>query len=196
MKRLFETIKGIKVLVTAKTIKGTSFVGIRGYENKFGEIANLTLLVGFDYPKMLKKDKEKLLNLNLNPIIEKYGEKVAKTALEELLISIEKRSATEQEKDLLRKQNDETIKRSDAQINAYTNLATGVKLHNETNQIHITGIALNKKVIKKGIYKIVKSRPKTLAKNEIKKLADLKHTKIRTFILKHTDTVKLKGVEV
>ena len=55
---LQETLKGIKALVVAKTIKGTSFVGVRGYENSKGEVSNQTLLVGYNYANMLKKDFE------------------------------------------------------------------------------------------------------------------------------------------
>jgi len=36
----------IGTIVKTKTIKGTSFVGVRAYENKQEEISNQTLLVG------------------------------------------------------------------------------------------------------------------------------------------------------
>lgn len=196
MNTLQETLRAIKALVVAKTIKGTSFIGVRGYTNKQGEVSNQTLLVGYNYLNMLNKDKEKLVNFDLAPIIEKYGQKVAQTALQELLVSLAKRTATEEEKEQLRKENDKTIGASDAQINAYTNLAKGIRLHNDSGQVHVTGVMVNKQVLSKGEYKSVNSRPKTLAKKEINKLANVQHSYVKTFVFNSIEDVKLQGVEV
>ena len=196
MNTILETLKGIKVLVTAKTIKGTSFVGVRGYENKQNEISNQTLLVGYNYLTMLENDKAKLMKADITNVIEKYGKEVAKTALDELLTSLAKRTATEKEKEQLRTQNDSTINRSDAQLDAYLNLAKGVRLNKDSKQIHITGVMVNKTVIAKGEYKTVNSRPKTLAKKEINKLANVQHSYLKTFILKKAEETNLQGENI
>ena len=65
MSNLKETLRGIKALVSAKTINGTTFVGVRGYENSKGEVSNQTLLVGYNYTNMLNKDLEKLKVLDI-----------------------------------------------------------------------------------------------------------------------------------
>jgi hypothetical protein len=194
MNTLKETLRAIKVLVSAKTIKGTSFVGIKGYTNSKGEVSNQTLLVGFNLVNLLKKDLEKLKQVDISSVIEKYGEQVATTAYSELLESLAKRTATEEEKETLRKYNDSTMKRSDAQIDAYISLAKGVKQHNENKDVKVYGLVVNKKVLVEGEYKPVNSRPKTLAKKDLQKLADLKQTKIRTFTFNDATNVNLQGV--
>ena len=194
MSTLKETLRGLKVLVSAKTIKGTSFVGIKGYENSKGEISNQTLLVGFNLANLLKKDLETLKKVDISKVIEKYGQQVATTAYSELLESLAKRTATEQEKEELRKEGDSTMKRSDGQIDAYTQLAKGVKQHNENKDLKIYGLVIKKTVLVEGEYKPVNSRPKTLAKKDIKKLANLQETKLRTFTFNDASQVNLKGV--
>ena len=196
MNNLENTLKAIKTLVVAKTINGTSFVGVRGYQNSKGEVSNQTIFVGFLLSNLLKKDLETLKAFDLTPIIKKYGEEVATKAYEELLVSLAKRTATEEEKEALRKENDATIKRSDAQTDAYTQLAKGIKQHNDTKEIHVFGLCVAKKVLVEGVYPSVNSRPKTLAKKEIQKLADLKQLKYRTLRFKEADSVKLQGVEI
>lgn len=195
MNNLQEALRGIKAIVVAKTIKGTSFVGVREYLSQKGELSNQTLLVGYNYVNILKKDKEKLLKTDISSIIEKYGEKVATEALEELLVSLAKLTATEEEKEQLRKEGDATIGRSDAQTAAYTQLAKGIRLHAD-GKLHVTGIVVRKQVLKEGEYKEVNSRPKTLAKKDIKKLADLSNEKVRTFIFNDMNELRLRGVEV
>ena len=57
----------------------------------------------------------------------------------------------------------------------------GVKLHKETNTLHLYGLVVYKRVLIPGNYKEVKSRPLTLAKNKLKK--DLPVNKFRQFKL-------------
>jgi len=196
MNTLENTLKGIKAIVSAKTIKGTSFVGVRGYENSKGEVSNQTLLVGYNYVTMLKNDFETLKKVDIKSIIEKYGKEVATTAYSELLTSLAKLTATEEEKEALTKKGDSTMNRSNGQTDAFTTLAKGIKQHNETGKIYVTGLGVAKTILVKGVYPTVNSRPKTLAKKEIKKLANLKNDKIRRFTFTSIDTLKLQGVTV
>jgi len=196
MSNLKNTLRGIEALVTAKTIKGTTFVGVRGYENSKGEISNQTLLVGFNYANMLKKDLELLKKLNIKTIIKKYGEEVATTAYSELLVSLAKLTATEKEKEELAAKGDSTMNRSNGQLDAFTTLATGIKQHNDTGKIYVTGLGVAKTVLAEGTYPTVNSRPKTLAKKEIKKLANLSNDKIRRFTFDDISVLKLQGATV
>jgi len=50
------------------------------------------------------------------------------------------------------------------------------------NVCYVRGYSVRKEVIEKGTYKTVKSAPKTIAKNELRK--ELKNTKCREFIVK------------
>lgn len=196
MNTLKETLRGIETIVTAKTIKGTTFVGVRGYTNAKGEVSNQTLLVGYNHINLLKKDLEILKALDIKTIIAKYGEEVATKAYSELLVSLAKRLATDEEKEELEKQNDATINRSNGQINAFTTIAKGIKQHNETKALFVTGLAVNKTVLVKGEYKVVKSGAKKLAKDDITRLAGLKQSKIRRFVFKDINEIRLMGVNV
>ncbi len=196
MSDLKNTLRGIKALVSAKTINGTSFVGVRGYENSKGEVSNQTLLVGFSYAKLLKKDMQTLIEFNITPIVKKYGKEVTMKAYEELLRSLAKVTATEEEKEQLRKNGDSTIKRSDGQSDAYITLAKGITQHKTDGTIKIFGMCVAKTVLDEGTYKTVNSSAKTLAKKEIKKLANLSNNKIRRFNFADVSVLKLQGVTV
>ena len=84
--------------------------------------------------------------------------------------------------------------RSQAQIDAYTIVANGIKVHNETGEIYIFGLRTSKTVIEQGVYPTVNSRPLTLAKNQLKK--DLKSSKFTQYKLSSTSTIKLNGEEL
>ena len=196
MATLNQTLRTIKGLVTAKTINGSSFVGVREYTNSKGEVSNQLLRVGYNYTNLLKKDFKKLQQLEISSVIEKYGQETATKAYEELLTSLAKLLATEEEKEELRKQNDSTMKRSDAQIDAHITLATGIQQNKESGKIFVVGICERKKVLVEGEYKKVNSRPKTLAKKDIKKLAELTNDKIRRFTFNDISEVKMQGVTI
>lgn len=190
--------KNIKLVVTAKTIKGTSFVGIRDYENKQGEISNYTVNAGISYENVLIHDFTNLKDkqTEIVAVLKKsYPIAVVEQAYKELYNSLEKRLSDEQTKAKLRSEGDETIKRSDAQINAYINIAKGVKLYKETMQLHVFGLVVRKTVLKPIEYKETKSRELTIVKNKIEKLCDFKQSKYRTFIFNKAD-VKMKGIEI
>lgn len=190
--------KNLKLLVTAKTIKGTSFVGIRDYENKQGEISNYTVNAGISYENVLIHDFNNLKNkqTEIVAVLKKsYPIAVVEQAYSEVYNSLEKRLSDEQTKAKLRSEGDETIARSDAQINAYISLAKGVKLHKDTMQLHVFGLVVKKTVLKPIEYKQTKSRELTIVKNKIEKLCEFKQSKYRTFIFNKAD-VKMQGVEI
>jgi hypothetical protein len=190
--------KNLKLLVTAKTIKGTSFVGIRDYENKQGEISNYTINAGITYENVLIHDFTNLKNKQkevLTILKKTYPIAVIQQAYNEVYNSLEKRLSDEQTKAKLRAEGDETIARSDAQINAYISLAKGVKLHKDTMQLHVFGLVVKKTILEPIEYKQTKSRELTIVKNKIEKLCEFKQAKYRTFIFNKAD-VKMQGVEI
>jgi len=190
--------KNLKLLVTAKTIKGTSFVGVRDYQNTQGEVSNYTINVGFTYENVLTHDFTNLKNKQkevLTILKKSYPIAVIKQAYSEVYNSLEKRLSDEQTKAELRAENDETIARSDAQINAYINLAKGVKLHKDTMQLHVFGLVVRKTILQPIEYKQTKSRELTIVKNKIKKLCEFKQDKYRTFIFNKSE-IKMQGIAI
>lgn len=193
MKNLTETLA---VVLAAKTIKGTSFIGLQNYENAKGEISNQTIVAGITYENCLVNDF-KALQDNKDKAIElatqKYGETIALKAYNDLYTSLAKRLSSDEVKENLRLQNDATILRSDAQINAYSHIAKGAKVCNDTQQLHIFGLVVKKTIVQAIEYKAVNSRELTLAKNLISKTCDFKQSKYRNFIF-DKGTVKIQGM--
>ena len=190
------TLNTIKTIVSIKNIKGASYIGIRGYENKQGEISDYTLLANVSYENMLVNDLRKLVELDLTNLFAKYELELVQKPYNELLDSYTKRLSDEQTKEKLLAQGDETIVRSQAQIDAYINLGNGIRIHKETNELHVYGLIARKKVVKAIEYKEVKSRLNTIIKNEIIKLANLRSDKFRNFIVGNIDEIKVNGMTI
>ena len=128
-------------------------------------------------------------------IVKKFDFEVVKQAYKELYESLEKRLSSEEVKEKLRLQGDATILKSDAQNDAYEYLAKGIKLHKETKKIHIFGMVVKKTILVPIEYKAVNSAPKTLCKEQIKKLCGFKESKMRNLIFDKSE-VKIQGIEI
>ena len=184
------------VVAVAKTIKSTSFVGVRNYENKQGEISNQTILAGISYENCLLNDFKVLQEKQKEVFVilqKEFSKEVIEKAYQNVFTSLEKRLSSEEVKEALRLENDKTIALSDAQINAYKHLAKGVKMNKETLQIHIFGLVVKKTILQPIEYKEVKSRELTIVQNKIKKLCNFKQDKYKTFIFDNSE-IKMQGV--
>lgn len=191
-------VRNLVLTAVAKTIKGTTFVGVRAYENKQGEVSNQTLLVGINFENVLIHDFKALKEKQNDLILE-----LEKTHKKELILeaykkvydSLEKRLSDEQTKEALRLNGDRTILASDAQIDAYRHLSKGVKQNLETKELHVFGLVVKKTVLVPIEYKTVNSRELTIVQNKIKKYCNFKQDKYRTFIFDE-GTIKIQGIEL
>lgn len=188
------TTKQILTFVSVKKIKGTSFVGVKNYENKEGEVSNQTFLVGINYENLLKNDLQKLIDFDVSTLETSIDKETVQTAYNELVDSLKKRLADEATKAELLANNDATIVASEAQKNAYIHLAKGLKMQDD--YLYIYGLMIRKQVIKAIEYKKVNSASKTLAKNLIKKAAELRETKFKQFKLGKKEELKLAGITI
>lgn len=199
------SVRNLVLKAVAKTIKGTTFVGIRAYENAKGEVSNQTLLVGINFENVLindfntLKDKqteifETLLKQNDKKGIP-YTKDLILTAYQNVYNSLEKRLSDETKKEELRLQGDKTILQSDAQKDAYIHIAKGVKKSIETNELHIFGLVIKKTVLIPIEYKAVNSKDLTIVQDKIKKLCNFKQEKFRTFKFNEA-SIKLQGIEL
>ena len=189
-----KTLNNVATIVACKTINGTSFVGVRNYENSKDEVSNQTFLVGINYANLLENDLKTLKAFDIKPLIKKYDKEIVTKAYTELLNSLIKRTASELEKAILREANDSTIKRSDSQSEAYENVAKGLKM--KDNNLYIYGLCVKKTVLVEGNYPKVNSQLKTIVKNEIKKLANLKETKFKQFKLGNLEELNIQGFTI
>ena len=193
-------MRNIKTLVTAKTIKGTTFVGVRGYLNRYNELSNQTFLAGVSYANLLNNDLIKLTSNEVKKqVVSLYAtndKALVKKAYNELVTSLKKRTSSEKEKEQLRANNDKTIKLSDAQINAYTQWAKGVKINDESNEVYVFGLMVRKTKLAEGVYPVKKSQKKTIVKNAINKISDQRQAKYRMFKVGKANEINLQGVTI
>lgn len=160
----------------AKSPTGVSLVSIKGYTNSFGEVSNNLVNVGASLTNAKAKDIETLQSLDVTTF---GGDSILlEKARVELINSFIKPNEN----------------RSNGQIEAYTIVAKGIKVHNETGEIYIFGLRNNKTIIEQGVYPIVNSRPLTIAKNQLKK--DLKSNKFTQFKLSATSVIRTNGQEL
>lgn len=171
-------------------LNGAKFISLNNYKSeKSGEIANHTILTNISVMNAKEKDFETLKTADVEVLNKQSKKSIAleiyKTALSEMLCSAEKNLSENFE--------DRTIS-SQAQTDAYIQINKAIKLHKETGNIHIFGMAINKTVIVEGEpKKPVKSADKTLAKNEITKALNLRAGKFRTFIVANVEGVTFNG---
>jgi hypothetical protein len=160
---------------TSKT--NVTFVSIRKYTNKYGEIANHLINVGASYSKAKERDIEFLKHLDLDS--NEFEFKSAKALL------IEAKQA------LIESFENPNENRSQGQIEAYTAIVDGVKVHNESGKVYVYGYRQNKTILQDGVYPVVKSRPLTIAKDEIRKL--LRTSKYTQYVLDNVGEIRANG---
>lgn len=169
----------LQLLGMLKTGEGASFASFVYRSKGTGELAKLVVLLGSDTKSLyqmdleiLKTKKDMLEGINLQ-------------ACEALIASREK-----------------SLEVGIGNNPAYTNADTyvfpkgldGIKVHKETGELYVTGLVQSKVTLEEGEYKVVKSKPLTLAKKEIEK--DLPSSKFRTYILRNIKAVSKKGITV
>jgi hypothetical protein len=179
-KQVSEKSTALDVVVALK--KATSktnvtFVSIRNYTNKYGEIANHLINVGASYSKAKERDIEFLKNLDLNSNEFEFKSDMA------LLI--------EAKQSLIESFENPSVNRSQGQIEAYTNIVDGVKVHNESGKVYVYGYRQSKTILQDGVYPVVNSKPLTKAKDEIRKL--LRTSKYTQYVLDNVGEIRANG---
>jgi len=160
----------------SKSLTGVSFVSIKNYTNSQGEISNNLINVGIKYESAKAKDIDFLQNLNINEHNFKSPLNLIEDARHILIAAFI----------------NPDVNRSNGQIDAYTPIFAGVKVHNETGVLYIYGYRENKTVLVEGEpKKAVKSAALTIAKDELRKL--LRTGKFTQYALEVGNTIKANG---
>lgn len=183
MANLFEQFKDLG--------KG-QFIAIKGYRNQNGEISNYVINGKISVTRQKEIDYEILKNCTEAKLQEisvgcKVPFDICKVALSEMTISAEKN---------LSENIEDRTKNSQAQTNAFVDIGNGIRVNRAELTVQIFGMIVQKTVIVKGDYKTVNSRPKTIAKNAIKKYLGLKSDKFRSFLIESIDSIKINGNEI
>lgn len=158
-----------------KSPTGVSFFSVKNYKNKFGEVSNQLINVGINYGKSKEQDIEFLRNLDVTKLKSEFSKIELEKAKVALIQAFEKPNEA----------------RSNGQIDAYTVITDGVKVHNETGLLYIYGYRVSKTVLVEGEYPTVNSKRETLVKNELRKL--LKTDKYTNFSIEVGNELTAKG---
>jgi len=191
-------MKNLKTIIAAKSIKGTSFVGVRNYTNSSNEVTNQTFVVGINYENLLANDLKKLTSIatmkKVVAMFETNDKALVKKGFGELVASLVKRNASEKEKAQMLVNGDKTMIASQGQQDAYVSVGKGLKA--KDGSLYIFGLCVAKTILIEGEYKTTKKQAKTVVKNAIKKSAKLSELKWRQFKLGQTEDLKLQGITI
>jgi hypothetical protein len=157
--------------------KGVGFISLQ-YRNKEGELSKRLMNIGAKLENAKKSDIDTLNEGVAYISSDKYTKADWDMAMAELKTSLVTPDKV----------------RSDAQKNAYTviNENNGsVKINHNQLEFYLWAKSESKVVLEQGVYKVVKSSAKTIAKKSIQK-AYMKSAKFRTMIIKNAEgTVKV-----
>lgn len=190
------------LLALTESIKGTSFVGLKNYTTGRGEVADYTILIGTNYENCLLHDFNALVEnqmLIFETLEKEFNTSDIDTAYKNLYDRLEVKLSTPEVKAKLREEGNETLRRSDAQSEAYTHIGKGIKINDETGQIHIHGVEINKTTREEAPpsdKKPTKSSTVVIIQNKIKKLCKFRQDKQRTFIIDNLETLNIQGFSI
>jgi tRNA G10 N-methylase Trm11 len=170
-------------------LKGAKFIGINGYTNKYGEVANISLNTNVSIQNAKEKDLKTLQSLSPEELESIATENtlpidVMKVAQSEMVASAEKNLSAKM---------DERTNQSKGQADAYLNLCPSVKLHKDSMNVFVSGFFNDKKVIVEGEYPEKNKRVKTKCKDAITKYCDLRMAKYRQYNVGSMDQINITG---
>jgi hypothetical protein len=189
LERLIELTNGIS---------GVSFVSIKGYnsdKSEHTEIANHVINIGVNYQNMVNKDQVSYENVDLDSIdVDGFDYSHINTGtltLDQFKVAVRNAlpvALVELQEPRERGENSGR----DLSADIYLNKALVYNMN--TNRLSIIGQSINKTVVSRGVPKLVKSAPKTVAKNIIKDHVSSKTEKMRRFTLDNClATINLMG---
>lgn len=142
----------------SKLRSSSTFLTLVGYRNDHSEVSDYSIVFHMSYANALRKSIDALKAFDAVSDLDK-------TAKEELLLSFEK-SLTKMSESSIEERED-----------AYThfqdddgNYVKGVKMHIESETLHLYGLVAHKRVIMPGTYPVKNKKSLTVAKDKLRKL--------------------------
>ncbi len=176
--------------------KSATLIGLNNYKSeKTSEVANYVINVNISVKNAKQNDLKTLQGVtsaDLQDMAKKSENLVKraisvdtlKLALSEMLASAEKNLNPDLSK---------RSAQSQGQTDAYIQITPAIKFHKESRTFHVFGQAISKVVVVPGVYETVNSNDKTVAKNLITKVLNLRAGKYRNFILSQIESSKMNG---
>jgi hypothetical protein len=139
----------------AKLRPASTFLTLKGYRNDSSEVSDYSIVFHMSYKSALQKSITAVENMTLTTDLEKQARQELLCSWNNSLIRMQETPVEEIEDGYQRffDENGSYIK--------------GVKLHRDTDTLHIYGLVVHKRVLLPGNYKKVNSRPLTIAKHKL-----------------------------
>jgi hypothetical protein len=141
-----------------KLRSSSTFLTLKGYRNESSEVADYNMVFHMSYANALQKSLDVLKKLKTPTDLEKQ----AKSELMESFQTSLTKMATTPLEDV-----DDAYTRFTDDDGAYIK---GVKLHTNTNTLHLYGLVVHKRVVLPGNYAKKNKKPLTLAKDKMRYL--------------------------
>jgi hypothetical protein len=186
------SLKQVTELIEATNgISGVSFVKLRGYSSdlsKQTEIQDALINIGASYSNMVVKDENIFANFDLSKVdVNKFNysnidlngtplDEYKKQVIEALPIALDE------------------LNKPGTKISNDIYLNKALVFNLTTLKLSIIGQGINKQIEQKGTFKVTKSKPKTIAKELIKKAAGSKKDTLRRYKIDNFNgSIKVKG---
>ena len=168
----------------AKLRTSSTFLTLKGYRSDSGEVADFNIIFHMSYKNALLRSIAVLESVIPNDALEAQAKK---ECIESFMTSLDKIETTpiEEIEDSYRRFTD-----SNGQY------VKGVKLHEETNTLHLYGLVVQKKVLMPGTYKKVNHKPLTVAKDKLRRLCPV--SKFRQFKITsdQVDSISVENINL
>lgn len=163
----------------AKLRSCSTFLTLKKYHSSSGEIADYNIIFHMSYENALLRSIAALQSIVPSSDLEAQAKDECLHSFMESLDKVQ--TSSFEEDDGYRRFFDDDGKH-----------IKGIKLHEETNTLHLFGLVVNKKVLVPGNYKKCNSKPLTIAKNKLRKLCPV--SKFRQFQI-NSDQLESISVE-
>lgn len=171
------------------------FVSIKGYNSDKSlntEVANQVVNINASYANMLDKDALTLNNVVLNrdvlPLVETWNyDRYDLNGVPVADFKKQVKEALEMALQELRNPKTGTRESNDIQLNK------ALYFNTNTLRLSVFGASISKEVVQEGVYKKVKSAPKTVAKQIIQKAVEPRTAKLRRFAIDNLNGMKMDG---
>jgi len=136
----------------------STFLTLKGYRSESGEVSDFSIVFHISYKNALLRSIAKLEALVPADELEAQAKEECLSSFMESLDRIQSTPIEEA---------DDTYRHFTDSNGTYIK---GVKLHEETNTLHLYGLVVHKKVLMPGLHKTKNRKPLTAAKNRLRRM--------------------------
>lgn len=168
----------------AKLRSSATFLSLMGYRNESSEVADYSIIFHISYENALRRSLMALEPIVPDGTLEAQAKQELMDGYQK---SLDKMAATPVE------EIEDAYTRFTDEDGTYIK---GIKLHTETNTLHLYGLVNAKRVIIPGQYKSSNKRPLTIAKDKLRRMVPV--SLFRQFIIQpsRVDSISVEGLSL